>query len=193
MSLISIVYHVTVLETFRPHISSNKACVSQFLDFTPFPDAIFASSIKQLKGIILEYKAEHQSANNTIFWACIGLMPLANAVLKDLANPDWRFFFLLCIRSFQQLFPAFPICEGIVQGLLAMAVQLDAISAQEARLILEEFRQGGDFHAATVHVKRAFVLEYDLAVKDKKLAAVETWVSNFEEIHVLSEFTVGIV
>lgn len=63
-------------------------------------------------------------------------MHVANAVLNDLLSPDWRFYFLFCIRSYQKLLSAFPICKGIVQGLLDMAVQSNAITDYEACLIL---------------------------------------------------------
>lgn len=142
---------------------------------------------------MLDFKAQHQCSNYTIFWAGLGLTHVASSALKDLSSPDWRFYFLFCIRSYQALFPAFPVCEGIVQGLLAMAVQVDGITSEEAKLIIEEFRRAGDFHAATMHVKGGFVLDFDLALKDSSSAGVETWVNKFQDIDLFNQFTEGIL
>lgn len=116
-------------------------------------------------------------------------MQVANAVIRDLAGPDWRYYFLFCIRSFQLLFPAFAVLKGIVQGLLALAVECDAITSSEALLIIEEFSSGGDFHSAIIRPTGGFVVDFDMAVQNERGAAVGVWLDKFEEISVFSKFT----
>lgn len=190
----SIIYHVMILETFRPFISQSGDRVSINADMaTESPHVIFAASVQQLKAIVIDCNGQQQHANATIFWAGVGLMQLANAVLRDLSNSDWRYFFLYCIRSFQSLYPAFAVCKGIVQGLLMIAVQESAITSTEARLILDEFRSMGDFHKAIVHNKGAFVVDLDLAVRDQQHAKVEVLVEKFELMSIFSDFTEGVL
>ncbi|PVH93745.1 hypothetical protein DM02DRAFT_540911 [Periconia macrospinosa] len=113
------------------------------------PRTIFAASVQQLKSLMVVCMSQYKAARSTVFWAGIGLMHVANAALYDLSSRNWRYYFLFYIRSFQQLHPAFAVGKGIVQGLLAMAMQSAAITSPEAQLIMNEFLQGGGFIPAS--------------------------------------------
>ena len=80
-----------------------------------------------------------------------------------------------------------------MQGLLAMAVEYQAITLPEALLIMNEFTSGGNFHSAIVHSKGGFVVDYDLAICNQQLAAVDAWVDKFQELDSFSFLTDGLL
>ena len=91
------------------------------------------------------------------------------------------------------IYPAFAVSKGIVQGLLAMAVQRSAITSSEARLILDEFCSGGDFHKAIVPTKGDFVVDFELAAQNQQLAAFEVLVEKFNMMEIFEDFTEGVL
>ena len=132
----SIWYHVLVLEIFRPFVATEKQHgFSSWSPFSILPEAIFAASIRQLKDLMLIYTTRQPSATYNLFWHPAG-MYVANAVLKDTTDPEWRFYFLLCFRAYQNLYLCFLAVEGIMQGFLAIAVASGSIDSAEASVLI---------------------------------------------------------
>ncbi|CAI6339964.1 unnamed protein product [Periconia digitata] len=186
-----IVFHTAVLEVFRPFLPPGKRIrIAEYLETsTASPETIFAASAQQLKSLTANC-IEQQHGTATIFWAGIGLMQVANAVLRDVASSDWRHSFLFCIRSFKLLFPAFAVCKGIVRGLLAMAVfESTSMSSSEALSIMEEFQAGETFHDDIAHPTGGFVVDFDMAVQSRQDADVNVWLDKFEDMSIFSDFT----
>lgn len=98
-------------------------------------------------------------------------MCVANAVLKNRSDPEWRFYFMLCIYSYRDLAPCYPMSESIAQGLLAIAAENGLVTSAEAALYMDEFDLSG--HRDLVEQSRGgFVLDLDLAVSDKEAARI---------------------
>lgn len=122
----------------------------------------------------------------------VALIYVANAVLKNSSDPEWRFYFMLCIYTYRDIAPCFPMAEGIAQGLLAIAMDRNIVTPAEATLHMEEFKvQNRREEGVTSH--GGFILDLDLAVTDKEAAQVDVLVDNFDKITMLSEWTNDVV
>ena len=189
----SIWYHVLVLEIFRPFVATKKQ--HGFNSWSPsstLPKAIFAASIRQLKDLMLVYMARQPSATYSLFWHP-AIMYVAIAVLKDTIDPEWRFYFLLCFRAYQNLYPCFLVVEGIMQGFLAIAVGSGSIDSAEASVLIQELRARRFSRKATDRSTGDFVLDLDLATVDRDAALINNLVDRFEEISAFIDFTEGII
>jgi hypothetical protein len=122
----------------------------------------------------------------------VGLLYVANSVLKDISDTDWRYYFLQCIHGYQDLFPSFPIVEGIVRGLLVLAVNQRRIMVPEAKQIHQELLEKRSYHWSPERVYGAFIIDLDLAVIDGNAATVDTLAERFEEIRSFDGPTEGI-
>ena len=120
---------------------------------------------------------------------------MANAALRDTRDPEWRFYFLLCVHSYQRLLPCFRLAEAVVQGLLAIALSAGALSSAEAQLINSELREKGRRARRRTERQRGagFVLDLDLALTDWDAAQVDRLRDKFEDIVLFNDFTDGIV
>jgi hypothetical protein len=184
----SIWFHAAILDIFRPFVVDEKH--HGFKAWTPVatsPEAIFAASVRQLKRLILTFKSQHKSAGYSIFWHA-ALLYIATAVLKDKKDPGRRFYFMICVKSYQALFVSFQFVECIVEGLLVMALDVGVISVKEANHIMQEFHaqrrthQRSENMCAEERVRNAFILDRDLALRDRQAAIVDNLVEKFEEI-----------
>ena len=177
-------------------------------------EALFTASLNQLKRLILVYSGRHRSASYCIWWQT-ALHYVIDAVLKDTkAYPDWLFYFLLCMRSYQDLAVSFPVMEGVMKGLLAMAVDKGAFNGRDALALAQALglQQSSAAAGAVGQQKqqqegnegdeegrrsnaRGFVLDLDYAVIDRSAPAglIETLVGRFEDISVFGEFTHEVV
>jgi hypothetical protein len=120
-------------------------------------------------------------------------MQTANAVIKDKTDPDRRFYFIVCIQSYSNMYTCFDVIEPLVQGLLAMGMTNGLIGLVEAnRLILElqakRPQLGPETRSAHRRVKGLFIVDRDLALRDKSAAMVDTMVDKFEEITLFNQF-----
>ena len=188
----SIWYHCIILDIFRPFVLTKPQHVfSSQSPSTISPEAVFAASVQQLKRLTLVYMARHRSATYTIFWHP-ALLYIANAVLKDKTDPEWRFYFLLCVRGYMNLYPCFSVVQGIVQGLLAIAVGTGSIDNAEAHVLIKKLRANGSAQQAFERSRGDFVLDLDLAVVDHNAALFNNLVDKFEEMSMFNTFTVGV-
>ena len=188
----SIWYHCIILDIFRPFVLTKDQHVFKSRSAsTRSPEAVIAASVRQLKSLTLVYMARHQSAAYTIFWHQ-ALLYIANAVIKDKTDPEWRFYFLLCVRGYEILYPCFFVVEGIVQGLLAIAVGNGSIDSAEAHVLIQRLRANRSGQKAIERSKGDFVLDLDLAVVDQNGALFNNLVDKFEEMSMFNTFTKGI-
>jgi hypothetical protein len=119
----------------------------------------------------------------------------------------WHFWFTLCIRSYSRLSTCFRVCESMVQGLLAMALEKDAIDNKEAMILIQELNEFGDKRTVNKSAgglilkdnmggeksSQSFILDLDLAVTDGTAARVDKLVERFEQMTIFKEFTTGII
>jgi hypothetical protein len=188
--------HCVILDIFQPFITSPKQ--SSFVDWNSevtYAEAIFTASMKQLKHMILTFKALNPSAGYDIWWH-VALMFTANGVIKNHNDPDRRFYFMRCIKCYQDLYKCFEISKGISQGLLSMGIENKVISVAEATGLNQELHEKRQDQQLSQEMpaeppsKYAFILDFNLATHDRSAASADTLIEKFEVLTLFSEFTV---
>lgn len=150
----------------------------------------------ELKGLVIEYTSQHPSAAHHLYWAT-SLLYVFNAIVKEQADAQWRFYFRLCLHCYSKLFDCFAVIEGTVQSLLAISVEYGAMSRKNAaRAMQERFYKGGAGKRARSRRgepkeqrRSTFMVDLDLAVRDRDAADVNALVAKFEDMDMFDEFT----
>ncbi|PVH91888.1 hypothetical protein DM02DRAFT_544896, partial [Periconia macrospinosa] len=107
------------------------------------PAKIVKVSIKQLKRLIYSYRATSRSAKYSIIWQS-GMLYLVNHILRDYTDKEAHFYFLLCMRGYQNLARTIPWISGVVQGIVTIAVQLGTTLPEDALKLIEEIKSEGN-------------------------------------------------
>lgn len=189
-TLSSIWFHAAILDIFRPFLRSQRherLHLKTFAAHPSSPDAAFNASVRQLKQLVIRYRCEYESSAYTLLWQS-ALIYVANAVLHDTQNPEWRFYFLACIYGYEGLRRSYRIAEVISRGLLAMTLRDGDISGTEARVLLKHIREAEKIHAKE-NVRATFMVDLDLAMTDPEAARVENLAGRFEDIALFRDFT----
>ncbi|TDZ29635.1 Nitrogen assimilation transcription factor nit-4 [Colletotrichum spinosum] len=183
-------FHAAVLDIFRPFIRQPRGGRYRLKTFTDrgcTPDAAFNASVKQLKQLVVRFRCNYKSSSYTLLWQS-ALIYVANAVLHDTDDPEWRFYFLTCIYGYESLRPSYRIAEVISRGLLAMTLRDGDISGPEARHLLQEMKDT-DGNDAAGDIRATFMVDLDLAMTDPEAARVENLAERFEDIALFRDFT----
>jgi hypothetical protein len=151
------------------------------------PNAAYKASVEQLKRLIIIYRSNYTSSAYTMLWHT-ALIYVANAVLQDKQDPEWRFYFLLCIYGYESLRRSYRLAEAIGRGLLSMTLRNGDLSTREARQILQQLQERG-LSGASGDIRATFMVDLDLAMTDPVEAKVESLAHRFEEMALFQEFT----
>ncbi|KAH6683726.1 hypothetical protein F5X68DRAFT_171961 [Plectosphaerella plurivora] len=183
-------FHAAILDIFRPFIRHQRRKQSRLKTFSSSqssPDAAYKASVDQLKRLIIIYRSNYTSSAYTMLWHT-ALIYVANAVLQDKQDPEWRFYFLLCIYGYESLRRSYRLAEAIGRGLLSMTLRNGDISSREARQILQHLQERG-LSGASGDIRATFMVDLDLAMTDPDEAKVESLAHRFEEMALFQEFT----
>ncbi|KZL78030.1 N-terminal fungal transcription regulatory domain-containing protein (zinc finger protein) [Colletotrichum tofieldiae] len=183
-------FHAAILDIFRPFIRSPRHQRHRLKTFSArraSPDAAFNASVSQLKQLVVRYRCNYESSTYTLLWQS-ALIYVANAVLHETQDPEWRFYFLTCIYGYEGLRKSYRIAEVITRGLLTMTLRDGDISGKEARHLLKQIREAEKSHAKE-DVRATFMVDLDLAMTDPDAARVENLAERFEDIALFREFT----
>ena len=185
--------HRFILDLFRPFVLSESHCAFKGSKaYTKSPEAIYAASVKQLKRLVLLH-AKASTSNGPCVWGNAALIYVANAVLKDRTDLEWRFYFFLCIQAYQNLLPFLPVADWIIKSLLTMAVDAGAMSASEVNSISKAIRTNhGRPHQTPQGLLRGFTVDFNHASTDPNAASVNTLAQRFDQISFFEESTTGI-
>ncbi|TEA21543.1 Nitrogen assimilation transcription factor nit-4 [Colletotrichum sidae] len=193
--VLHICYHLTVVDLFRPLIRHNTGTtrlrLPSFKTKDAGPEAVYSASVHQLKRIVLFYRQTHPESSFSLFWHS-ALLYLANAMLREAAggpqNPEWRFYFRLCIASYQTLCGGYRLAKGIAQGLLSMALDRGAMDPREAGAVRRDLERRGRHHhhhdVSDQVVPESLVVDLDLAVTDPSAAQAEKLIRKLKELQV---------
>ncbi|KAF6814780.1 zinc finger protein [Colletotrichum plurivorum] len=183
-------FHAAVLDIFRPFVRRprrERPRLKTFAAPQSTPDAAFNASVNQLKQLVVEYRCHYESSTYTLLWQT-ALIYVANAVLHETHDPQWRFYFLACIYAYEALRKPYRIAEVISRGLLTITLRDGDISGQEARRLLRQIKDVDGSHASG-DVRATFMVDLDLAMTDPEAARVENLAERFEDIALFREFT----
>ncbi|KAG7137654.1 hypothetical protein HYQ45_005060 [Verticillium longisporum] len=182
-------FHAAILDIFRPFLRDDKAKKTRLTTFSSrksSAEAAFQASVNQLKRLIVVYRSEYQSSAYTILWHT-ALIYVANAVLKDTGDPEWRFYFLHCVYGYESLRKSYRLAEAIGRALLAMTLRNGDITGLEARTILQQLKQRGLDHPSG-DIRATFMGDLELAMTNPGEAKVETLAGQFEDVALFQEF-----
>nr|XP_036575264.1 Nitrogen assimilation transcription factor nit-4-like protein 1 [Colletotrichum truncatum]KAF6781808.1 Nitrogen assimilation transcription factor nit-4-like protein 1 [Colletotrichum truncatum] len=183
-------FHAAILDIFRPFMRQpqhGQLHLKTFSARRSTPDAAFHASVNQLKRLVIKFRCNYESSTYTLLWQT-ALIYVANAVLHDTDNPEWRFYFLVCIYGYEGLRKSYRVAEIVSQGLLTMTVRDGDISSSEARQLLNEIKEVEGSHASG-DVRATFMVDLDLAMVDPEAARVENLAERFEDIALFRDFT----
>ncbi|KAI2613314.1 hypothetical protein GGR54DRAFT_616158 [Hypoxylon sp. NC1633] len=185
--------HAAVLDVFRPFIGrlvGQRSRLTTFLARDSSPEAVYAASVNQLKRLVVEYRSDSAASTYSILWHT-GLIYLANAMLKDTEDPEWRLYLLLCIYGYESLSRPYRISEAIVQGLLSMTMRESNMTGSEAHRIITELREGrlegikNDFEDG---IRAKFMVDMELALEDPEKAKAENLAAQFDDLALFQDF-----
>ncbi|KAM0227921.1 hypothetical protein ACHAPO_011128 [Fusarium lateritium] len=205
----NILVHVAITNIFHPFIMDPN---NEHLDPASLesPKAVLRASINQLQRLILISRLHHPHAH-ALSVLSSAVVHVSNTIIRDAAlqnqtirpdftitnqdgtdrNPNWYFYFLVCLAACQDLGACFPVFEPVGKGLLAMALRDGSMSATEANRLMRTLegkrpkpeKKEGEFGS--------FVLDFDLEVTKQGGGQVKDLAAQFEEFSMHSEFTEG--
>ncbi|PWI64680.1 hypothetical protein PCL_08689 [Purpureocillium lilacinum] len=185
-------FHASILQLFRPFTQpQNGSFITQTASNEARSDTakvIFAASLNQLKHLAIVFRYTHPCASYAILWH-VALLHVANAVMQDTKDPQWRAYFMLCMNSYADLCGAFRVVEGIVTSLLSIALRLRITNASEARALVARVHAKGGHDTDTQRITASFVIDLDLAVTDRQGAQLESLYQSFDDLTLFQEFT----
>ncbi|EWY84386.1 hypothetical protein FOYG_11846 [Fusarium oxysporum NRRL 32931] len=149
------------------------------------PKAIYAASINQLKDLVFSYRANYPEASFTSYFNP-RLFTLSLALLEDLQDPLWRYYFYICVRCWQDLYFCYPVFRDVTKAFLSMAMQKDAIPARETQELLQEIQQSAQQSAAANEAFTSFIFDPVFSITSE--AQVHAMADRFEEMVLFNEF-----
>ncbi|KAK5994307.1 hypothetical protein PT974_04780 [Cladobotryum mycophilum] len=180
-------FHSAVLDIFRPFLQTEKYHrLISFASKDSSPRAVFSASVNQLKRLAVIYRSKHIS---TTYMPYVNgsLVHIADTVLKDKTDPNWKYYFMLCIRCWQQLYIGHPIFGDIARASLSMATKNDRITKDEANILLAELQELGYHHRfAQSVITTSIIVDYDLAMTNRDEARVRTLAISFTDTKLFS-------
>ncbi|KAF6829646.1 Activator of stress genes 3 [Colletotrichum plurivorum] len=194
--LLHIYLHAFVLDLFRPLVRHGDAMRVKLESFTSrqaSPEAVCSASITQLKRIAITYLQTCSSASYCFSWQT-ALLYVANAALREsphaLELSERRSDLRTCIMGYQKLQRCFRLPQGVIRGLLSMALREGLITSPEARAMIRDSEERGKHHQSSEQVLAPFVVDLDLAMVDPEAALVDRLAAEFDDLAILNEFTV---
>ncbi len=160
-----------------------------FVSENATPDAVYTASVQQLLRLTLVYLFRFPSSHYTFLWHT-ALLYVANAVLScevAAAETNCRTWFQLCLEGYRSMAPSFPIVEGIVQGLLSMAMRAGIVSPKEAEETIQQLRAGMLAGSAEV-MKGGLMLDLDQSMRSPLTSQLGPLATLFDEQLMFDEF-----
>ncbi|KAI0168839.1 hypothetical protein GGR52DRAFT_493079 [Hypoxylon sp. FL1284] len=193
VTVLHIWLHAAILDIFRPIVVlpfNEKERLGTFSAWDSSSDTAYAASVNQLKHLVVEYRSKSVASTYSILWHT-GLLYLANAMLKDTKDPEWRLYLLLCIYGYESLSRPYRISELIVQGLLSMTMQETDMTGIEAQTIINEIKEGRPERPRNQFedkIRATFMLDMDLSLKNPEAAKAENLADKFESLSIFQDF-----
>jgi hypothetical protein len=108
-------------------------------------------------------------------------------MLAETADPEWHFYFMLCMESYQHLYVCFPVYLDVMQGLLTMAMKNALLSSSEASELMGKIKTRGTHHEAAEEASGSFTIDFGLALTDPDDAKAHNLALRFNELAMFDE------
>jgi len=117
----------------------------------------------------------------------VALIYVANDALKEPSDPEWRFYFMLCLYVYRDMTPYFPVAKGIAQGLLTIAMDKGMVNSAEVSGYMASFEKQERLEGRKKH-DGGFILDLDLAIVGKEAAQVDNLTERFDKMTAVSDW-----
>ncbi|KAI1500427.1 hypothetical protein F5X99DRAFT_239715 [Biscogniauxia marginata] len=198
-STLRIYFHCAVMQLFRPFLLLDEhepVQMHHVTSVTTTPREIYASSVNQLKRLVLLHRTDLDKPYISAPWH-LAFVYLANAMLRDASrsndtqDPECYFYFMLCIAGCQDIYQSLRVVELTILGLLAMALRNGFLTAAETNTTLKHMREIGSQYNVADIVQASFIVDLDLALTKPRDAQVQVLANQFHELAMFHEFTTG--
>ncbi|KAH7028885.1 uncharacterized protein B0I36DRAFT_324718 [Microdochium trichocladiopsis] len=210
-------FHCAVLDLFLPLCDrgQSRQRLYSWQSEDSSAEAICRASTNQLKHILVDCRLHRHRALASLCTAAF--IRVSNAMLRDAGrghimharqmssesgggapvrapavDPEWRFYFLLCLANCQDMLICFTLAAPLMRGLLANAMQQGVMSAAEAKTIVVNLEA-----RATSHAAEALWEDFGEVLLDLNHTAVRPMESQtskisgkFEELVAFQDFTI---
>lgn len=202
-------FHCAVLDLFLP-FCSGAALRRRLRSFSARDcsvESICRASTNQLKRLLLECRQRRHRVLTSLCTAAF--IRVSNAMLRDGArsrtvrgkmssslyvDPEWRFYFLLCVANCRDMLLCFNLAAPILRGLLAMAMQKGVMSPAEAQAAMAMLEAEASRHAAKM-LRDDFgevLLDFDSgATRPAESSQTGQVSTRYDELVAFNEFTIN--
>jgi hypothetical protein len=143
-----------------------------------------------LKYLVYNYRTHlpHHLARSCIFNAAV--LHLSSIVVHQAAtDPSWKFFFRLCFDYWKDVYVCYRVFQGVVPAHLLLALRAEAITAEEAKQMNQEFQAVGRHHRVADDILTDTYVDFERAIRKEDGATVHELAARFEELMMFEDFT----
>ena len=153
------------------------------------PLAVYAASIQQLKRLVSVFHANHDSAAYHYLWHT-AITALWIDLVNEPREPQWRFYFDLCVEGLIDLFIPFRLFYGLAQSLLTVALRKEAVTGAECQAIMSRFGECGKHHNLAGDMTLAGRIFVNETQAEAAAVGVDDLAKEFDELMLFDEFIV---
>ncbi|OHE91707.1 hypothetical protein CORC01_12998 [Colletotrichum orchidophilum] len=195
--LLHVYFHAVVTDLFRPCLAADfkSQRLYSFSTKHATPEAVYASSVTQLKRLLLLYRLRYKNANYSVLWQT-AVVYVANAMIQEggvslpradgQTSNEWRFYLDLCLAGLEDLYASFPVFGSVAQGMVGMALRHSAIPTEKAARVLAQLDEIDRRHAAikgmTDKTEAQWIIDLDLATTDFERARARNLVEELRKL-----------
>lgn len=140
------------------------------------------------KRILIVYQLHHPESRYHAWWNP-AMIYVSHAVLTSSTDPEWRFYFVLCLKAYRTLSIAYPFAAIGYKALLTLAMAEGKLSADQTRKLLKQLFHGkGRENVRHTRNSRVYMDLNKIQDKDDSGNA-EALADDFEKLAVVKEFT----
>ncbi|KAI9163684.1 Conidial development protein fluffy [Paramyrothecium foliicola] len=153
------------------------------------PQAIFKASLRQLQRLIVEYVSrERPELYSPLFNTAV--LHVSNVVLRNTEDPSWRFYYLLCMAYWKEVYARHPVMGKIVQASLSVAMSRGSLTSTEAQSLMVELQQRAR-HQELGKLALTCIIDYDRAISGQSGSRAHELAQKFTELTMFEDLTTG--
>ncbi|KAK1458698.1 hypothetical protein CCUS01_09176 [Colletotrichum cuscutae] len=196
--LLHVYFHAVVTDLFRPFLATEHKSQRLYSFSTQHatPEAVYASSVTQLKRLLLLYRLRYKNANYSVLWQTAAVY-VANAMIRegglslradDQPGNEWKFYLDVCLAGLEDLYASFPVFGSIAQGMVGMALRHSAIRTSKATRVLAQLddieRRHASLKGMTDKTEARWIIDLNLATTDFEGAQARNLVEELQKLMV---------
>lgn len=173
-------YHCVVTELFRPFVGESPRVLSRTAA-TTFPIDATVASVQQLGRLVHQYCTQYQGPPVPI---CLlsSLLCVAFAAMPHLNNPDWAFYFCICIKFLGEMVESFPVARFILQAIYKSAARKNTALPPEAQAVFD--RHDGSLNRVrnVKEIESSYPVDLDLSRTDLEGSRLSNLIKSADEM-----------